>query len=457
MLSLSSQVRAEIFVISPPGTCANGSEFESVANDLEPGDELILQGGEYCQTGSRTINVKGTAAQPITIRAADGETPVLTRPDDPTQPQTKNGIEIYGEYLVIRGIRFTHGDTGVRFKGGSHHVTFEQNEISHTANNLMTLNDGPTDSFVIRHNHLHHSGLLDSEFGGTEGEGMYVGSGMQGVIASNHLIEGNYVHHLRSTSGGGNDGIEVKFGSYGNIVRDNVIHDTTIGKRFPCIFVYGVKDANANSPNIVEGNVMWNCGEAIQVASDAVIRNNLVLNSDVGITASSHNAVPGKRNVTIVNNTFYGHADDCLYIRWNNAENMLLANNAVYCPGGQAVDANGLSGPTVTVKSNYIEGSGATIDNDRFFSGGSAADAFLGSADLDFWPAPGSVLLGNALSGFAPALDFNGTARTSPIDVGAYETEGLRANPGWKVAAGFKDIDVLDDVPPPAPTGLQVE
>jgi hypothetical protein len=310
---------------------------------------------------------------------------------------------------------------------------------------------------VIRQNHLHHSGLRDLEFGSTEGEGMYIGSGRAGVIASNHLIERNYVHHLRSTSGGGNDGIEIKFGSYGNIVRDNVIHDTTIGKRFPCIFVYGVRDENVDSPNIVEGNVMWNCGEAIQVASDAVIRNNLVLNSDVGITASSHSAVPGKRNVTIVNNTFYGHADDCLYIRWNNAENMLLANNAVYCPGGQAVNASGLSGPTITVQSNYIQGSGASIDNDRFFAGGDASDAFLDPAGFDFWPAPETVLLGNALSEFAPALDFNGTARTSPVDVGAYETQGLGTNPGWTVVPGFKGLDPIDVVPPLAPTGLHVE
>jgi hypothetical protein len=31
---------------------------------------------------------------------------------------------------------------------------------------------------------------------------------------------------------------------------------------------------------------MWNCGEAIQVVSDAVVRNNLILNSTNGITAA---------------------------------------------------------------------------------------------------------------------------------------------------------------------------
>lgn len=36
----------------------------------------------------------------------------------------------------------------------------------------------------------------------------------------NHLIEGNYIHQMWATSGGGNDVIQVKVASYGNI-REN--------------------------------------------------------------------------------------------------------------------------------------------------------------------------------------------------------------------------------------------
>jgi hypothetical protein len=50
------------------------------ANALKPGDVLILHGGTYIQTCRRGISVNGTAANPITIRAADGEIPILTRP-----------------------------------------------------------------------------------------------------------------------------------------------------------------------------------------------------------------------------------------------------------------------------------------------------------------------------------------------------------------------------------------
>ncbi|HSE92492.1 MAG TPA: hypothetical protein VLF19_04230, partial [Methylomirabilota bacterium] len=192
------------------------------------------------------------------------------------------------------------------------------------------------------------------------------------------------------------------------------------------------------------GNVMWNCGEAIQVVSDAVIQNNIILTSDVGITAAPHAQVNGVRNVTIVNNTLYGH-DVCLSIGWSGATNAILANNAVYCPSATAVSA---SLGSAVVRSNYITGSGASIDNVRFFAGGSATAAFANPAGRDLWPTASSVLRNTADASFVPPRDFNETTRTASFDVGAYETEGLASNPGWRVVAGFKTVG---SSPPPPP------
>jgi hypothetical protein len=243
-------------------------------------------------------------------------------------------------------------------------------------------------------------------------------------------------------------------GSFGNIVRNNVIHTTTIGMQYPCIFVYG----GGNGINIVEGNAMWNCGEAIQVVSDAVVRNNLILDSTLtGISAGPHAQVPQMRNVTIVNNTIYGNPT-CLSIRWSGATNMVLANNATYCPGTTAVSASGLTGGSITVKSNYVEGglSGASVDGSRFVSGGSAAAVFAGPAQMDFWPVPGSPLIGKADAAWTPPLDFNERTRASPFDVGAYETDGVAANPGWKVGPGFKRASGASSLPPAAHVTLRV-
>jgi len=449
-LAHASAATIEIFPSNADASC--NEEFENRANALKPGDVLILHGGTYTQTCRRAVTMNGTAASPITILAADGEIPIITRPQAANFDYSQNNIEIENSsYLIVRGLHFKGGDGGVNFIGG-HHITFENNEVYETGNNAIRLNSGNTDSFIIRGNHIHHTGLLASSVGTTEGEGMYVGCNNAACVASNHLIEGNYIHHTRATSDGGNDGIEVKVGSYGNIIRNNVIHDTTIGMRYPCIFVYG----GGSALNIVEGNAMWNCGEAIQVVSDALVRNNLILNSDIGITAGPHVQVPQMRNVTIANNTIYGHSA-CLHIRWSTATAMILANNAVYCAGATAVDAAGLS--SSTIKSNYVAGglSGVSLDDTRFFSGGSATTAFTNPSLLDFWPPPASVLIGTADGGFTPSLDFNERTRQSPFDVGAYETDGLAANPGWKVVPGFKQTSGSPPNTPSVPTSLRLQ
>ncbi len=204
----------EIFPSNADISC--NEEFENVANTLKPGDELVLHGGIYTQTCRRALTANGTAAQPITIRAATGERPILTRPAVPNLDYPQNNLDIENSsYLVIRGLVFRGGSSGLTVSGL--HITLEDNELSETSNNAIAMNRGNTDSFVIGHNHIHHTGLLDLAAGTTEGEGLYIGCNNNSCTASNHLIEGNYIHDLRATSGGGNEGIEVKVGSYDNI------------------------------------------------------------------------------------------------------------------------------------------------------------------------------------------------------------------------------------------------
>jgi len=413
-----------------PATVDTSEEFENIANSLKPGHELILHGGIYSQNGRRAVTAKGTAEKPIVIRAADGQSPLLTRPAD--NIDRHNNIEFIDcAYLTIRGIIFKGGSSGVRFIRG-HHITFENCEIFETGNNALTMNSGNCDAFVIRNNHIHHTGL--SRRGSTEGEGMYIGCHSGSCRTTNTLVEGNYIHHLRSTSNGGNDGIEIKVGSYNNTVRNNVIHDTNIGRQYPGIFVYG----GGRGINVVEGNVIWNAGEGIQVVSDAIVRNNIIINcSATGITATPHAAMPKVRNVRIVNNTIVNHPRGVL-IRWGGASDMIFSNNAVYCPGSTAIDASGVK--DVVFSANYIEGrlNGVKIDNSHFIDGANITEAFIDPAKNDYWPKTGSILLKNADPAYIPKLDVNNKTRKPPFDVGAYETDELITNPGWRIQPGFK-------------------
>jgi hypothetical protein len=295
------------------------------------------------------------------------------------------------------------------------------------------MNSGDCDAFIVRRNHIHHTGL--SKTRRTEGEGMYIGCHTGSCVTTNSLFEGNYIHHTRGTSSGGNDGIEIKFGSYANIVRDNVIHDTNISKQYPGVFVYG---SNGKGINIVEGNVIWNAGEGIQVVSDAIVRNNIVFNcSMTGITAAPHAAVPYVGNVKIVNNTIVNHPKGVL-IRWNKARDIVFANNAIYCVGSTAIDAQGAENAAFVA--NFVQGrlNGIKIDGSGFCDGGSVYNAFAGPDKKNYWPKANSVLIEKGISEFAPGLDFNHTRRKMPFDVGAYESEGNAENPGWHIQMGIK-------------------
>ena len=401
-----------------PAVVQDDEEFERVANSLKPGDELVLWGGVYSQTGRRALTLQGTADQPITIRAAEGHEPVLTRPA--ADNDRYNNIEFVDcRYAVIRGLRFQGGSSGVRFIRG-HHVTFENCEICRTGNNSLTMNSGNCDAFLIRNNHIHHTGLSDT--GPAEGEGMYIGCHDGSCVTTNSLIEGNHVHHLRGTSIGGSDGIEIKYGSSNNIIRNNVIHDTNLARPYPGIFVYG----GGPAVNLVEGNRIWNAGEGIQVVSDAIVRNNVIFGCTItGITAAPHAAVPHLRNVRIVNNTIVNHPVG-VQIRWSRAADMVFANNAVYCPGSTAIDASGVDAHRLST--NFVSGrlAGVSFDGSRFVDGGDLLEAFVAPAEHNYQPQPGSALVAHADPELAPPLDFSGTARQAPFDVGAYNISGTK-------------------------------
>jgi parallel beta-helix repeat protein len=75
-----------------PGT--PGRPWKTLARagrSLKPGDALLLHGGVYRET--LTLPTSGTAAAPITLRAADGEQPVITGADEMREWRRVEGEE----------------------------------------------------------------------------------------------------------------------------------------------------------------------------------------------------------------------------------------------------------------------------------------------------------------------------------------------------------------------------
>jgi hypothetical protein len=404
----------------------SGGSFEDAVESLEPGDTLIVHAGMYAESGRVAITVQGTAAQPVVIEAAIGEVrPVITR----SGGAIENTIDIVGAtYLTIRGLEITGGTgDGINLSGAPSYITIEDNEIHDI---LVGVNfRSSMHHITVRGNHIHDTA--------DTGEGLYVGCHDGSCVVRDSLIEGNWIHDTASADQG--DGIEIKKGSHSNVIRDNVIHDTF----YPCIILYGT---NGNPPNVVERNVMWNCADAgIQVAADAIIRNNIIIpGNGQGLSSQSNNGVsPG--NLTIVNNTFIGGSPCLRMSGWSGRPGLVFANNAVYCPTAEYVVGT-LTG--VTLSGNVVDEVPPNFPGAAYTLGRTTAQDFLNAAAKNLYPTATAPLVGAANTGLQPADDFNGTARNGSADAGAY-VRTTAANPGWAVAAGFKGATAP---PPAAPT-----
>jgi hypothetical protein len=427
-LLASAAARADVVAISPT------DDLRAAIAALEPGDELALAGGVYALDSRFNITVVGTAAEPIVIRAQDGADALIfmSTPDS-------NILEVEASrYLVLRNLRFRGGSHGIRLMQSSF-ITIEGCEVFETGDVAISANAGGTyEGLVIRRNHIHHTN-------GT-GEGLYLGCNSDACRVRDSIIEWNYIHHTNGPTVDQGDGIEIKEGSSGNIVRHNVIHDTN----YPGILTYGT--VGNGPPNVIEGNLIWNTNDyGIQSAADSIIRNNIVLGGGIGLQA--HQAA-SPSNQIVVHNTVIG--DDTGIAVRNVSGPVVIANNAVYSRTATAIRV--ISGDTaqVTVAGNV--GVGGLSGRPGGFTEGSLENDFIdahfgGAPPIDVFPQAGGALVGAGDAGYVPELDFNGAARGGAANVGAYRFAS-GGNAGWVLAPQFKSPATA--ATPRAPTALQV-
>jgi hypothetical protein len=411
---------------------APGGNLRAAIAALEPGEELRLAGGTYTVDSGFRVTVNGTAQQPIVMRAKDGERAVIQQTNS-----GQNVFEISGSsYFVVRNVEFTGGSHGIRLMSSSF-ITIEGCEVHDTGDVAISANSSGTyQGLRILRNHVHHTN-------GT-GEGMYLGCNSDACRLANSLIEGNYVHHTNGAGVSQGDGIELKEGSFGNVIRDNVIHDTN----YPGIITYSTVGNGA--ANIVEGNVIWNTNDnGIQSAADAIIRNNIVLGSPIAL--QSHQA-GSPSNMQVVHNTVINN-DAGIVVR-NVVGPVVVANNAVYAQSGSAIQLVSGNLAMVTVAGNVGQGGLSGASAGYVEGKGIGADfvaATFGVPPIDVFPKAGSALIGAASTAHTTPLDFNGTSRAGSSDAGAYRFNAA-GNPGWKIVAGFKNV-----VRPNPPTNVSAE
>lgn len=414
------------FVSSPPPPPSQdvihiypGDDFASAAESLQPGQTLVVHEGSYVHDYRLSISVQGSPSAPVVIMGAPGE----SRPLIHTTAQ-QNTINVEGaSYLTIKGLEITStvGD-GININSNSHHITIFNNSIHEVDVGVNVRSDAH--HLNVSHNEIYNTGID----GGT-GEGMYIGCNYASCVVWDSVFSNNLIGPgLPGTTQG--DGIELKPGSYNNTISDNVIHD----RDFPCILVYG---SGGGAPNIIDGNVVWNCGDSgIQAAADARIFNNIIFGDDsvTAFNSQDHQGVT-PNNLEFVHNTVVG-GNPCLRLdNWGGKSGMVFANNAVYCQNDYYVVAD-LSG--VSVDGNVFWPAVPSSFSGSLLGVSPGAD-FIDVNNKDVYPAPGSSLIDAGSSSFSLSYDFNHNPRSGVPDAGAYEFSTV-SNPGWHVSASFKDI-----------------
>lgn len=378
----------EVFFDSGRSGQENGNVLETILESVQPGDLVRIHAGTWVINNRLGLNAIGTEQNPITIEGADGEVVVITRDN---ASQNVMNIDV-GSYLTVRGIEFTGGSTGVKVYDVNH-LYFVDNEVHNTAGNAIAANSTNTSYLYFVDNHIHDTNGA--------GEGFYLGAHDGSSITHHCYVVGNHVH---DTGGSQGDGVEIKRDSYACVVSDNLIENSN----YPGILVYG----NGGRPerNIVERNVVIASTEGgIQVAADAIVRNNLFIGAgDAAIVSQPHNGVnPG--NLDIVNNTLVNSGRALRVSGWAGAPNVVVANNAIYSQSGQHI--SGDTGSAILSSNVLLSDLSAFV-----------AVSLDGSA-RDATPAPGSPLVGAGDGGYVPSDDLNRKVRAGAVEVGAVDLD----------------------------------
>ena len=432
--TISPILALALLVLLGSASAASATVYDITASDdlfgtlktLQAGDEVVVHDGVYDTGGFLEVTWVGTANAPIVVRGADGERPHIRGVSN------QNILNLGGSYFTFENFELTAGSHGIRLASAEYatlrnlslHDLYDVGISCNRPGNLC-------DHLLVSGNEIYNTGTD----GSGPGEGMYLGCNDAACTVSNSVFELNYIHDLSGGTQG--DGIELKTGSFNNVLRDNVI----VGANYPGITLYGFADG-LGGPNVVERNLVWGSQDnGIQIVGQVIVRNNIIVNAAINGIHSKPSQGFEAHDAVLVHNTILGSGNAALKSNnWSGQANNVVANNALYSNGGTAIDFNGGAGSATVVGNIALGGHNAPGG----VSAASGLGDFADAANLDFYPPIGSALINAGDATYAASDDFNLSLRGdgSP-DAGAYE-HSAATNPGWVVGSGFKDAD-----PPP--------
>jgi hypothetical protein len=416
-------------------------KIETVA--LSPGDLVHVIPGVYTVNSSLSLTtITGTAAAWIGLQAEGAVTIRNTA--------VQNVVNISGcHYLFLKGFEITHVNAGaygtwdavdgVKFQGApSDHVSIDSCTI-HDLGNVGVSSQASLVEFITVYGCEIHACTT----------GLYWGYYEDASKRYAHYgrIANNYVHDCPPVDLDGTGyGLQIKGGSRGNVIEDNVFVNVA-GNTRAAIAVYHISTDAATyaDVNIIRRNfVRASRNEGIWAVEGALIENNIVVDSGTyGVNVDQRNTGGWGvfyGNLTIRNNTVYrvtsGSGRAMRIGPASFTPPIVVANNLLAVTAAGQLALAGPNGFAGTAAQNFCLGgaSGSNLGVVPLADLSCVQSALYGSANF-LYPTPGGVLV-DAASGSATAEDFNLGARSAP-DAGAYESSG-GANPGWTLQDGFK-------------------
>ena len=380
----------------------NGAALAAAIAALIPGDRLEISGGEYSLDPFFTIDLAGTAMAPIWIAAQSGELPTFTRPDA-LENVVNIGTGSAARYLVLEALEISGGAIGVSIEDGEN-IWLNANSINGTGGRGVAATTISTDSLYITRNTIRDTG--------GPGQGIALGAPSGLFICTNSVIAQNQVYDCNGATGAG---IQISQGSYGNWIVENLVHDCD----WPCILLGGT---DGNPINIVERNMTYRSGDnLIEVQSEALVQNNLMMNGLQGFTSRPTNDLVS--DLTFIHNTIINPGRGANLTGWNNRPGLVFANNVVYSQTADAVRF--VSGSTgVDVRGNVRLGNLVNVSATGFVTGiglQDFVDVNWTATNRDATPEGSGPIIGTGDALYALPVDITNAARVMPLEAGCFD------------------------------------
>lgn len=420
------------YYVSPTGSDSNPGTLSQpwrtigkAANSVNAGDTVYLRGGVYQE--AVFITRSGTSSASISFLVYPGETSVLDG-NNYTIPGIAYGplLKITGNYVFVSGleVRYSRG-MGVAITG-----------------QYTTVDD-------INAHHNKEDGIL------VTGDNSSV---------TNSEVWSNCLSNVNGSSSSWSAGLSAARYPNNAVLSNNVVHGN---------WGQGINIYETNG-TIVEGNIAydnWSANVYISDATNIILRNNFVYSTgnmtsgdQVGIMMGDERYDPPSANIQIINNIAYGNHRNFFWwqgVQGGGMNNVLIANNTFVNGTGNISNGEGNviigRGTHVNVRfeNNLVSQdsslpviatatqAGVYYSNNLWsktpYSAASGPGDVIGDAKLSRTGSPYSTdwyLLTDAspaidmgLSLGEVSVDYFGTSRGSPPDIGAIEYDNAVSNP----------------------------